>query len=171
MTNLFKLPIGDKSPEIVNAIVEIPKDTNAKYEYDINLGVLRLDRCLISSMRYPASYGFIPSTISDDGDPLDILIYNTVPINSLTLVEVIVLGALHTIDGGVDDYKILGVPTYNPHNYKDITDLDSTFLDVCSDFFKHYKNNDKKKANVKVRNWIKKKSTHQLITQKWTPQD
>jgi inorganic pyrophosphatase len=86
--NLLHISIGNHFPDIVNSIVEIPKDTNAKYEYDINYGILRLDRCLISSMRYPTSYGFVPQTISDDGDPLDILIYNTVPIQSLALVEV-----------------------------------------------------------------------------------
>lgn len=164
MQNLLHIPIGDQFPNIVNSIVEIPKDTNAKYEYDINLGLLRLDRCLISSMRYPASYGFVPQTISDDGDPLDMLIYNTVPIQSLALVEVRPIGALHMIDNGVDDYKVLGIPVYNPNHYNKLSDLEPLFLEVVEDFFEHYKNNDKKKkGTVKVNGWVDMDITMSLI--------
>jgi hypothetical protein len=81
-------------------------------------------------MRYPASYGFIPQTLSDDGDPLDILVYNTVPILTGTLVECRIVGGLLTVDNGVPDYKVLGIPLYNPNEYNDITDLDEIFLDV-----------------------------------------
>jgi inorganic pyrophosphatase len=165
--NLLHLPISpsaDVYPNIVNSIIEIPKDTNSKYEYDIKFGVLKLDRCLISSMRYPASYGFVPSTISDDGDPLDIMVYNTVPIASLALVEVKPIGALHMIDNGVDDYKLLGIPVYNPNNYNELTDLDDTFLEVVEDFFKHYKNNDKKKkGTVNVNGWVNREKAFALI--------
>ena len=164
MQNLLHIPIGEQFPTIVNSIVEIPKDTNAKYEYDVNLGLLRLDRCLISSMRYPASYGFVPQTISDDGDPLDILIYNTVPIQSLSCVEVRPIGALHTIDNGVDDYKVLGIPIYNPNNYNKLNDIDPLFLEVVEDFFEHYKNNDKKKkGTVTVHGWVQIDTTLSLI--------
>jgi inorganic pyrophosphatase len=162
--NLLHISIGNHFPDIVNSIVEIPKDTNAKYEYDINYGILRLDRCLISSMRYPTSYGFVPQTISDDGDPLDILIYNTVPIQSLALVEVRPIGALHMVDSGIDDYKVLGIPIYNPNNYNKLEDLDSLFLEVVSDFFAHYKNNDKnKKGTVKVNGWVNETKALSLV--------
>lgn len=164
MKNLLHIPIGDRFPTVINSIVEIPKDTNAKYEYDINLGLLKLDRCLISSMRYPTSYGFVPQTISDDGDPLDVLIYNTVPIQSLALVEVRPIGALHMIDNGIDDYKVLGIPVYNPNKYNKLSDLDSLFLEVVEDFFEHYKNNDKKKkGTVKINGWIDFNDTLELI--------
>jgi len=164
MQNLLHIPIGNEFPNKINSIVEIPKDTNAKYEYDINLGLLRLDRCLISSMRYPTSYGFIPQTISDDNDPLDVLIYNTVPIQSLALVEIRPIAALHVIDNGIDDYKVLGIPVYNPNNYNELTDLDSLFVQVVEDFFEHYKNNDKKKrGTVKIRGWIGVDETRSLI--------
>ena len=93
-------------------IIEIEKDSSAKYEYCPKMDMLRLDRCLISSMRYPASYGFIPQTISDDGDPLDILVYNTVPIQTGTLVECRIIGGLKTYDNGVLDYKLLGIPLF-----------------------------------------------------------
>lgn len=155
--NYFHIPIGAKSkiPREINAIVEIPKDTNAKYEYDIDYGILKLDRCLISSMRYPASYGFIPQTIGDDGDALDVLIYNSVPIQSLAMVEVRPIGALHMTDSGKNDYKIIGMPLYNPHNYQNLKQLDEMFLIVVEDFFRNYKNNDpKKKGTVEIISWI-----------------
>ena len=164
MQNLLHAPIGNDFPNIINTIIEIPKDTNAKYEYDIILGLLVLNRCLISSMRYPASYGFVPQTIGDDGDPLDILVYNTVPIQSLSMVEVRPIGALHMVDNGIDDYKIIGIPTYNPHNYSSLAEIDSTFLQVVSDFFKHYKNNDSKKGSgVVVNDWVGSDFTCKII--------
>jgi inorganic pyrophosphatase len=165
MQNLLHLPVSNKNyPNIVNSIIEIPKDTNAKYEYDIELGILKLDRCLISSMHYPASYGFIPQTISDDGDPLDVLVYNTVPIASLALVEVRPIGALYMVDNGIDDYKILGIPVYNPNNYQELNDLDPLFLEVTEDFFRNYKNNDrKKKDTVVVNGWVDRIKSLELI--------
>lgn len=163
MNNLLHIPIGENFPTVINTIVEIPKDTNAKYEYNVSLGILELSRCLISSMRYPASYGFVPQTISDDGDPLDVLIYNTVPIQSLALVEVRPIGALHMIDNGIDDYKVLGIPVYNPNNYNRLSDLDSLFLEVVEDFFEHYKNNDKKKGTVEINGWVDIDKTYSLI--------
>lgn len=164
MNNLLHIPIGEQFPTIVNSIVEIPKDTNAKYEYDINFGLLRLDRCLISSMRYPASYGFVPQTISDDGDPLDIMVYSNVPIQSLVLVEVRPIGALHMIDNGIDDYKVLGIPTFNQNNLNNLSNLDPLLLEVIEDFFEHYKNNDKKKkGTVKINGWIGLDETLSLV--------
>ena len=84
----------ESSPKVINAIVEIPKDTSAKYEYNADLDTFQLDRCLPSSMKYPCSYGFVPSTLAEDDDPLDILIYNNVPIERGTIVECNVIGAL-----------------------------------------------------------------------------
>ena len=164
MQNLLHTPIGEGFPNTINSIVEIPKDTNAKYEYDIKSGLLKLDRCLISSMRYPSSYGFVPQTISDDGDPLDMLIYSNVPIQSLVLVEVRPIGALHMIDDGIDDYKVLGIPTFNPNNLNKLSDLDPLLLEVIEDFFEHYKNNDrKKKGTVKINGWVDLDATLSLI--------
>jgi inorganic pyrophosphatase len=167
MNLIDSVSIGADCPQLVNAIVEIPKDTHAKYEYDPVSGLLRLDRCLISSMRYPASYGFIPQTLSDDGDPLDVLIYNSLPLQPLSLVEVRIIGALRTIDAGVNDYKLLGIPKYNPNKYNSIRQLDETFLVVCEDFFRHYKNNDPRKKLVDVNGWEADVPTiHQTILEK-----
>ena len=164
--NKLDIFIGEKAPEIVNAIVEIPKDSSAKYEYDPKYDCFRLDRCLISSMRYPASYGFIPQTISDDGDPLDILVYNTVPIQTGTLVECRIVGGLKTIDNGVPDYKILGIPLYNPNNYTYIDQIDDVFLEVTADFFTHYKNYNKSTKTVSVDKWYRRETIWQLIKDK-----
>ena len=164
MQNLLHIPIGEQFPTTINSIVEIPKDTNAKYEYDVNSGLLKLDRCLISSMRYPASYGFVPQTISDDGDPLDIMVYSNVPIQSLVLVEVRPIGALHMIDDGIDDYKVLGIPTFNQNNLNNLSNLDPLLLEVIEDFFEHYKNNDKKKkGTVKINGWVGIDETLSLV--------
>jgi len=164
--NLIRLPIGKNFPNVVNAVIEISKDSNAKYEYNADLNMFVLDRCLISSMRYPASYGFIPQTLSDDGDPLDILVYNTVPIITGVLVECRIVGGLLTIDNGVVDYKVLGIPLYNPNKYEDITDIDEVFLDVTADFFTHYKNHSKKSKPVVVEQWTNRENTLTVITEK-----
>jgi inorganic pyrophosphatase len=163
MPNLLHLPQHKKFPEIAKAIVEIPKDTNTKYEYDAESGLVKLDRCLISSLQYPASYGFLPNTLADDGDPVDVLIYNTVPLVPLSLVEVKIVGALMTYDHGKKDYKILGVPTYNPNNYNDIDDLDPMFLTVCGDFFRLYKKVNRKPNPVKIKGWINHKDAQNYI--------
>ncbi len=165
--NLINKSIGKNYPNTVNAIIEIEKDSSAKYEYCPDLNMLKLDRCLISSMRYPTSYGFIPQTLSDDGDPLDILVYNTVPLLPLSFVEVKPIGVLCTLDNEKSDCKILGIPLFNPNNYNDITDIDQTFLDVCEDFFQHYKNNNRQKENrVKILGWENKEVALRMISEK-----
>jgi inorganic pyrophosphatase len=79
MLDYKSLPIGDDAPAVINAVVEIPKGSTNKYEYDPRLGVFRLDRVLHSAVYYPADYGFIPSTLAEDGDPLDLLIFLSGP--------------------------------------------------------------------------------------------
>lgn len=163
MQNLLRLPQHKQFPEIVKAVVEIPKDTNAKYEYDPESGLMKMDRCLISSIQYPASYGFIPNTLADDGDPVDILIYNSVPLLPLTLVEVRILGALATFDHGKKDYKLIGVPLFNPNNYQDIDDIDPMFLTVAQDFFRIYKKVNRKPNPIKIKGWIHHKQAKQYL--------
>ena len=151
MTNLYELPVHPESPQRVNAVVEIPKDTNVKYEYDCELGVFVYDRSLLSAMVYPASYGFIPQTLGEDGDALDILIYNAMPINTGTMVESRVIGVLDMEDEGLKDYKILATPVSHVKEYRSLADIDPNFLVICQNFFAHYKDlNDKK---VKVFDW------------------
>lgn len=160
---LIDKPIGKRFPGYVNCIIEIPKDTSAKYEYDSSTDMFKLDRCLISSMRYPVNYGFIPQTVADDGDPLDIMVYSSLPIERGTLVECKVLGCMNMIDHGVNDYKILGVPIFNPNNYNDYTDLDQIALDIFEDFFCNYKNLEGK--IVKINGWTNREKTLNIIKQ------
>lgn len=151
MMNYLDLPIGKEAPDIVECVIEIAKDTSVKYEYDEDMHVFRMDRCLISSMSYPASYGFIPSTYADDDDALDMLVYNSMPVATGTCVKVRVLGCLDMTDDGKKDYKLVGVPLFNPNHYHDISDLDPVFLKVTRNFFQHYKELEGK--DVQIDNW------------------
>lgn len=154
-----------KSPQIVEAVVEIPKGKSSKYEYDPQ-GFFRYDRSLTSAMVYPSSYGFIPSTYADDGDPLDILVYNRIPIDRGTIVECSVVGVLDMEDEGSTaglhkDYKILGVPTSHVRDYECLSDIDPMFLDIAKNFFLHYKELNNK--NVKVFDWHEKEFAWEII--------
>ena len=159
--NLELIATNSSSPRVVNAVVEIPKGTSAKYEYNPELDMFQLDRCLPSSMIYPCTYGFVPSTFAEDNDPLDILIYNDVPIQRGTLVECNVIGALDMTDSGGRDWKILGTPTSHVKKYRSLKDIDPMFLKIASYFFKHYK--DLNNSYVKVGDWHGKQKTYNVI--------
>ncbi len=161
MTNYLNLPIGENAPECVECVVEVPKDTNTKYEYDEKLNIFRLDRCLLSSMNYPASYGFIPSTHADDGDALDMLVFNSAPLLTGTVVTCRVVGVLNMTDGGKKDYKLLGIPVFNPNRYADIEDIDPMFLKITRNFFKYYKELEGK--SVEIDGWYGKQAAYEII--------
>src|SRR5689334_23324058 len=109
MINYKDIPIGDNAPERVNAIIEIPRGSRNKVEYDAQLGIFKLDRVLYSSVHYPYSYGFIPSTLWDDGDPLDILVFCDQELFTGLLLEVIPIGGLEMTDDKGSDLKIIAV--------------------------------------------------------------
>src|SRR5690606_15122689 len=100
---------GDCIPETINAIIEIPTGSKAKYELDKDSGLLKLDRMLFSAVHYPANYGFIPQTYCDDKDPLDILVICSVPLQPMCLVEAKVIGVMHMVDEESADDKIIAV--------------------------------------------------------------
>jgi inorganic pyrophosphatase len=161
--NLYDIPIHKNSPIVVNAIVEIPKGTRAKYEYDKDYEVFKLDRCLTSAMAYPANYGFIPKTLGEDNDPLDIIIYNDIAIEMGSLVECKIVGMLDMVDGGENDHKIVGVPVYHSrvNEYNSIEDLDDLFLKITENFFLHYKDlNDKE---VQINGWCEPHKAKEVI--------
>ena len=139
--NLKYVPTGKRSPDIVNAIVEIPKGSRNKYEYNLDLGVFQLDRVLFSSMHYPEAYGFIPSTLYDDGDPVDVLIFIDQPLHVGVLVEVYPVGILRMSDDKGTDDKIISVaindPTYSP--IRDLRQLPRHLLVEVEHFFTNYK--------------------------------
>ena len=145
--NYFSIPLGDDFPDVLNCVVEIPKDTNVKYEYDPDLNIFRVDRCLISAMRYPVNYGFVPRTKADDGDPLDIIIYSRSSFANGSVSECKIIGGLDMDEDGKKDYKIIGVPTFI-ESVNHIKDLKDDWLEVTRDFFKNYKNVERKRVTV-----------------------
>jgi len=162
--NLYNLPIHNKSPKIVNAVIEIEEGSKQKYEYDKDLGAFKYDRCLASAMVYPASYGFIPGTLCEDGDPLDILVLSPAPIRRATVVEVKPLGYLDMEDDGAKDYKVIGVPTFYTRSYAKLEDLEPTFLDISKNFFSHYKDLSRTQS-VKVFDWHSRDDAWDIINE------
>src|ERR1700735_2142488 len=108
------LPLGEKSPEMINVIIEIPKGSHNKYEFDEKLGVFKLDRVFYSPFYYPLDYGFIPQTRSEDGDHLDALVIGSDPLPMGVVVAVRPIGMMKMVDGGDLDFKILAVQAKNP---------------------------------------------------------
>ena len=123
---LYDIDPGPECPEIVRAIVEIPQHSANKYEYDGTLGVFRLDRALYSPLHYPGDYGFIPGTLADDNDPLDVLVLVQQPSFPGVMIEVRPVGLLNMVDNDERDQKILAVPTRNPR-YDQIHTLEHFF--------------------------------------------
>jgi inorganic pyrophosphatase len=153
MTNYLTLPIGSKSPELVNAVIEIPLEGISKYEYDKELHVFRLDRNLFSPVHYPGDYGFIPSTLGDDGDPLDVLVLVDTPSFPGCVQAVRPIGVLDMVDQGQGDEKILAVGEGNPR-YNDVNEYSDIYPHILKEithFFSIYKDLEGKR--VEVRGW------------------
>lgn len=161
--NLYKLPTHQKSPKVVYGVIEIEEGSKNKYEYDGDLGVFMYDRCLTSAMVYPASYGFIPGTLCEDGDPLDILVVSPEPIKRATVVECKVVGCLDMDDEGDKDYKILAVPNFYTRKYCGLKDIEESFLLIAKNFFAHYKDLSMSGEKVKVNGWVDKEETLKII--------
>jgi inorganic pyrophosphatase len=132
---------GFDAPAQVNALIEISKGSSCKYEIDKATGLLKLDRVIYSSFHYPINYGFIPKTLGDDGDPLDILVLCSESINPLCLVKATVIGNMQMIDNGEKDDKIIAVATNDPsvNHLKDINELPEHFINVLKNYFENYK--------------------------------
>ncbi len=147
---------GEKAPEIVNVVIEIPMGSNVKYELDKETGVLFVDRILFTSMVYPFNYGFVPGTLEEDGDPVDVLVLGYEPLSPGSVIKVRPIGVLETEDEKGRDAKIVAVPIekIDPRfeNIKDINDLPSNFRERIAHFFEHYKELEKGKW-VKVVGW------------------
>jgi len=131
-------------------IVEIPKNSSNKYEYDSALGVFRLDRTLYSPMHYPGDYGFIPGTLADDGDPLDVLALVEEPSFSGCIIEIRPVGILNMVDNAEPDQKVIAVPNRNPR-YDQVHTLDQLFPHTRREiehFFTIYKELEGKKTHM-----------------------
>jgi inorganic pyrophosphatase len=151
MTNYLELPIGKNAPDLINAVIEIPLDGITKYEYDKELHVFKLDRNLFSPVHYPGDYGFIPSTLGDDGDPLDVLVLVDTPSFPGCLQEVRPIGVLDMIDQGEGDEKILAVGKGNPRyeDVKEYSDIYPHILKEIQHFFSIYKDLEGKRVEVR----------------------
>jgi inorganic pyrophosphatase len=132
---------GKKAPAIVNGLIEIPQGSRAKYEIDKETGLLKLDRVVYSSFHYPINYGFIPQTLGQDHDPLDILVMCSESIQPLCLVEATVIGNMQMIDNGEKDDKIIAVATKDPtvNHITNIDELPKHFIAVLKNYFEQYK--------------------------------
>ncbi len=142
MANLWKeLPPGPNPPEVVYVVVEIPKRSRNKFEYDEKAGFIKLDRVLYSSLHYPGDYGFIPRTLYDDGDPLDVLVHINEPTFPGCVIEARPIGIFRMRDKGASDDKIIVVPATDPlfDETQDIEDLPSHYLQEVAHFFSVYK--------------------------------
>lgn len=141
---------GADAPNFVNGIIEIPKNTRAKYELDKESGLLIMDRVIYSSMYYPANYGFIPKTYCDDKDPLDILVLSQVTIVPMCIVEAKVIGVMQMLDNGEKDDKIIAVAKndMSVNHINDINELPEHFFRELKNFFEDYKKLKNKTVEV-----------------------
>lgn len=132
---------GTNIPHAVNAIIEIPKGRRSKFELDKKTGLIKLDRYLYSASHYPGDYGFIPQTLAEDDDPLDVIVMVNEPTFSGCLIEARVLGMFRMIDKGVNDFKVFGVPNSDPYfaDFHALEDVPKNFLREVEHFFETYK--------------------------------
>lgn len=133
------------------ALIEIPKGCKVKYELDKETGLLKLDRVLYTSTVYPANYGFIPRTLAEDGDPLDVLVLCGETIYPMTLINCYPIGVIKMIDGGSLDEKVIAIPFKDPtyNGYYDIHELPNHVFDEMMHFFEVYKTLEHKQTTVK----------------------
>jgi inorganic pyrophosphatase len=141
---------GEKLPSEFTAVIEIPMGSSVKYELDKQTGLLRLDRILYSAVYYPANYGFIPQTLAEDDDPLDVLVLCQEPVAPLTLVHARAIGLMTMIDSGKKDHKILAVATDDPeyNGFRQAEELPAHRLNMLRRFFQDYKQLEGKAVEV-----------------------
>ncbi|MCS7171743.1 MAG: inorganic diphosphatase [Aquificaceae bacterium] len=161
-----RLPPGKNPPEDIYVVVEIPQDSPIKYELDKESGAIFVDRFLFTAMHYPFNYGFIPQTLADDGDPVDVLVISRYPVVPGSVMRCRPIGALQMRDEEGLDTKLLAVPhsKLDPsyENVKSYQDLPQALLDRIKHFFEHYKELEPGKW-VKVEGFMGLDFAHQEI--------
>jgi inorganic pyrophosphatase len=167
--NLFNnLSSGKNPPYDIYTVIEIPKDSNIKYELDEKTGLLFVDRKLYTAMTYPFNYGFIPQTKEEDGDPIDVLILSNDQYSPLCIIRSKPIGVLIMEDEEGKDSKIIAVPDKKIDSFyskfDEIDQIDKDILDKIKHFFEHYKELEKDKF-VKVINWENKNRAQEIVTQ------
>ncbi len=167
--DINKIPIGFNPPHDVNVIIEIPQGGHpVKYEMDKDSGAMYVDRFLHTSMVYPSNYGFIPHTLSADGDPCDVLVVGQLPVITGAIIRSRPIGALLMEDEAGADEKILAVPVDKLHPFyskvKSYKDLPEILCEQIAHFFQHYKDLEKDKW-VKVVKWVGPKEAEAIIVE------
>ncbi|HXU39188.1 MAG TPA: inorganic diphosphatase [Blastocatellia bacterium] len=157
------LPIGEQAPDVFNVVVEIPKGSANKYEYDPQLEVFKLDRTLYSPMHYPGDYGFVPSTIAADGDPVDVLVLVESATFPGCVIEARAVGMLEMVDQGVEDLKLLCVSTKDPRQetVKNYSDVHPHRLREIEHFFGIYKELEGKETET--RGWRSAEDARRIL--------
>jgi inorganic pyrophosphatase len=141
---------GEGLPARFTSVIEIPMGSSVKYELDKETGMLRLDRILYSAVYYPANYGFIPQTLAEDDDPLDVLVLCQEPVAPLTLVSARAIGLMTMIDSGKKDHKVLAVAVDDPeyNGFQEAAELPTHRLTMLRRFFQDYKQLEGKAVEV-----------------------
>jgi inorganic pyrophosphatase len=165
--DIKKIGAGKNAPQEVNVVIEVPMDSNpVKYEFDKETGAITVDRFVQTAMFYPCNYGFIPCTLSKDGDPVDVLVVSNYPVIPGAVIKVRPIGVLIMEDESGQDEKILAVPTVklDPYfaNIKSYKDLPEILINRITHFFTNYKALEKGKW-VKVDNWQDNISAENII--------
>jgi len=147
------IPLGDDAPNEVNVIIEIPKGSNNKYEIDKTTGLIKLDRANYSAAPFPYDYGFVPQTLWDDNDALDVIVLTTFPLQTGILVQVRPVAVMEMIDSGESDYKIIAVPTEDKRweDVQDLGDINKHTLKEFQHFLETYKALKGKPAPVEIK--------------------
>lgn len=163
----MKVESGKRVPDEVNVIIEIPMlAAGVKYEVDKHTGVLSVDRFMTTAMHYPANYGYIPNTLSEDGDPVDVLVVTPMPLLSGSVIAARPIGMLNMSDESGVDAKIVAVPVSKLSklydSVKSVDDLPKSLISSITHFFEHYKDLEEGKW-VKVTGWADVASAHQEI--------
>lgn len=163
--NYLHLPLGEKMPEEINVVVEIPERSRNKYEYDKSLDIFRLDRALHSPIHYPGDYGFVPQTLALDDDPLDVLILVIEPTFPGCLVVARPIGLLKMLDEGKVDDKVLAVPVGEPafDQIKNYTEMFPHTIRKISHFFDTYKMLEGKQT--KILGWEDAQAAREVIVE------
>jgi len=159
MENLFHIHKGDDFPRAVTAVIEVTYGSRAKYEYDIETGIMRLDRVLRTSARYPGNYGFIPQTLGNFRNPVDVYVILNEPLFPGCVLEVKPLGLLEMADEMGTDSKVIGLHVKDPRSEEidDISQVRSFALDEIKHFFETYKRGNH------VRGWQGREETHRFL--------
>jgi len=163
------ISVGEKAPDEFNAIIEIPKNSNNKYEMDKKTGLIKLDRANYNASAYPFDYGFVPQTLWEDGDPLDVVVLTTYPLHPGVLVRVRPIAVMDMVDGGDSDAKIIAVPTTDVRwdDVEDLEDLNKHALKEYQHFFETYKQlngKDQEKSRVTISGYRGRKEAVEAVS-------